>query len=177
MKQVIYFFEGETEKKLLQSLKNEGEIKHGKLKKFNLWLKDFNLERIIKKGDEIFFVIDTDIKNTDIFIRNMELLKPYNICLIVQNKNLEDEICFACGNISESKLLKYFYNVKSVNEFKRRFIKDRNISEKLNKNNFVFDKLWSRGDSFANSINNKVNININCKYRTVKPQKNLQPNW
>lgn len=36
MKRVVYFYEGETEKTLLQCLKGKN-IKHGKLKKFNLW--------------------------------------------------------------------------------------------------------------------------------------------
>jgi hypothetical protein len=37
-KQVFYFYEGETEKKLLEFLKNTKKISSGKVRKFNLSL-------------------------------------------------------------------------------------------------------------------------------------------
>ncbi|VVH59714.1 hypothetical protein BSPCLSOX_1271, partial [uncultured Gammaproteobacteria bacterium] len=60
-KQVFYFYEGETEKKLLEFLKNTKKISSGKVRKFNLWKGRFRkIQRTINKDDKLFFVVDTD---------------------------------------------------------------------------------------------------------------------
>ena len=48
-KQVFYFYEGETEKKLLEFLKNTKKISSGKVRKFNLWKGRFRkIQRTIR---------------------------------------------------------------------------------------------------------------------------------
>jgi hypothetical protein len=50
--QVFYFYEGETEKKLLEFLKNTKKISSGKVRKFNLWKGHFRkIQRTINKDD------------------------------------------------------------------------------------------------------------------------------
>jgi hypothetical protein len=167
-KQVIYFYEGETEKKLLKFLKNTKQIKPGKVKKLNLWKGSFKkIERTIDKKNELFFVVDTDdIENTRIFIDNIKSLNSYNFCLIVQDKNLEDEFCFACEKSSNKKLFNDFYKAQNSDKFKSKFCKDNNIFSTLSKNNFVFSKLWIRGDRFTDFLkSNNIKIDINYKYR------------
>ncbi len=169
-KQVIYYYEGETEKKLLDFLKSttETKIKPGKTEKFNLWENYFKaIQRKINKTDELFFVVDTDKTIEEaIFLENIKLLKAYKICLIIQNKNLEDELCFVCSKNNSRLLFKDFYNVNSKNEFKGKFNKDKNLTHTLSKNNFDFNKIWSRNTDFSNWLQkNNIAININCNYR------------
>jgi hypothetical protein len=52
----------------------------------NSFLKHHNYEK--------YKTVVNDVTNTDCFSENIKLLKPYNFCLIVQHKNLEDELCF-----------------------------------------------------------------------------------
>ncbi len=165
MKQVVYFYEGETEKKLLEFLKNTRTIKSGKLKKFNLWTKSCKkLIKTIRKGDIVIFVIDTDtMEAIDTFKKNIRLLKSYNICLIVQHKNLEDELCFSCNKKDTITLFTDFYDTSSAEEFKTKFIKESNLEQKLTNNAFDFKKLWSRADDFQEfSDQHHLLINLNC---------------
>ena len=167
MKRVVYFYEGETEKALLFYLKKSKLIKAGKLKKHNLWKSKFKLQRTINKKDKIFFVIDIDnIANKDIFIKNIKSLKSYNICLIVQNKNLEDELRFSCDKANNKALFKSFYNTIHIDEFKKNFAQEKNLANKLENNNFIFKKLWSRANVFSDFIqSNQIQANIDCRYQ------------
>ena len=174
MNQIRYFCEGETEQKLLRYLKDtnqkqiQSKIQSGQVKIHNLWEKKFKLIRNINKTDKLFFVVDTDrINNKSIFLENIELLKSYKVCLIVQNKNLEDELCFACGKVKKPFLFESFYNVQSKKEFKSRFNQDNNLQHTLSKNNFDFSKLWERNKNFSEFLDrNFIKVDINCKYRT-----------
>ncbi|WP_428087593.1 hypothetical protein [Candidatus Thioglobus sp.] len=123
-------------------------------------------KKTINKTDELFFVVDTDdIKNTQIFISNIQSLKLYNFCLIIQHKNLEDELCFTCGKANNKKLFDDFYRL-SKNKFKSKFAQDENLTYTLNTNNFNFSKLWVRSDEFLPFLSsNKIEAKINCKYR------------
>ncbi len=167
-KQVIYFYEGETEKKLLRFLKDSKKIKAGKVGKFNLWNQRFKVERTINRNSKLFFIVDTDdVTNTNIFVENIKLLKPYDVCLIIQNKNLEDELCFACKQSNHKDLFKYFYNTTHVNQFKKKFNKEKDLGKKLTDNNFSFDRLWIRNKDFSDDFleQHSLKVNINCKYR------------
>ena len=75
----------------------------------------------------MFFVVDTDkIQDCDIFESNLNILKSYKyiVYLIIQNKNLEDELCFSCSKDMNS-LLKGFYSLKSKTEFKAKIAKEK----------------------------------------------------
>jgi hypothetical protein len=167
-KQVHYFCEGYTERNLLRFLKDTKQIQSGPVKIHNLWDRKFKLIRTVKKTDKLLFVVDTDkINNKSIFLENIELLKSYNVCLIVQNKDLEDELCFACDKVKKLFLFKSFYKVKSKKEFKSRFNKDDNLRHTLSKNNFNFNSLWVRSDDFSNWLkNNHVEIYICREYKS-----------
>ncbi|MDC9727232.1 MAG: hypothetical protein PSN35_05305 [Candidatus Thioglobus sp.] len=168
-KQVYYFYEGETEKKLLSYLKKCELIKAGKLKKHNLWQNGFETKlRLINKKDTVFFIIDTDkTGNKDIFIKNIETLKSHNAYFTIQHKNLEDELYFSCNKKNKLSLFQDFYNVSSTNEFKNRFIAESNFEQKLNNNDFDFEKLWSRGAAeFKQFLNdNHIKIDTACRYK------------
>jgi len=167
-KQVIYFYEGETELKLLKILKNTSRIKPGKLKKFSLWKGCFRkIQRTVNKTDELFFVVDTDdIKSITIFKENIRLLRPFNICLIVQCKNFEDELSYACEKSNAQQLFKDFYKTSGKNDFKSKFIKESSIENKLENNNFNFNKLWVKNENFNNFLSkNHISINTNCDYK------------
>ncbi len=168
-KQVFYFYEGETEKKLLEFLKDEKKIKAGKIKKFNLWKSRFqSIKRTINKKYELFFIIDTDkIDDKKTFIDNIKSLKSYNFCLIIQNKNLEDELCLSCEKANQNKLIKDFYNC-NINKFKAKLIADKHFIKTLNNNNFDFNKLWVGNNDFSKWLNeNNITIKTNCKYRLL----------
>ncbi|MBW5290621.1 MAG: hypothetical protein Rsou_0619 [Candidatus Ruthia sp. Asou_11_S2] len=149
-KQVVYFYEGETEKKLLKFLKNTKKIRSGKLKKFNLWKGRFkSIERTINKTDELFFVADTDdVEDIRVFTKNIIFLKFYNFCLIIQHENLEDELCFSCDKANSRKLFDDFYKVQNSGKLKSKFCGDNSIHSTLSKNNFDSNKLWSRSKNF-----------------------------
>lgn len=169
MNQIRYFCEGETEQKLLRYLKDtkQKQIQSGQVKIHNLWDRKFRLIRTVKKTDKLLFVVDTDkINNKSIFLENIELLKSYNVCLIVQNKDLEDELCFACGQVKKLLLFKSFYSVQSKKEFKNRFNKDANLHYTLSENNFDFLKLWKGSKNFTKFLdNNFIKVDYTCNYR------------
>ncbi|MBL4744284.1 MAG: hypothetical protein JKX87_06585 [Cycloclasticus sp.] len=172
MKRVHYFYEGETEEKLLQLLKDKKDITPGRLRKHNLWTTEFKrIERTVNKVDQLFFFIDTDaMRNLSIFTKNITQLKPYNIRLMVQHKNLEDELCFSCGKNSPSALFKGFYDTTSATEFKTRFNNDNSLQQKLAANNFDYKKLWSRETVFNAFLTSK-GISSQTLYSIKKPLK------
>jgi hypothetical protein len=162
MQQVLYFYEGESEEKLITYLKDRQIIKPGKLKKFNLWQDKFtSIERTLslRKRPKLYFIIDTDaLKSVEWFKDNLKKLKKYNICLIVQNKNLEDELSYICEQ-SKRQLFTAF-DASNKEEFTSKFIK-ANLTGKLR--NCNFNKLWSRGTNFLQK-NNIENLK-NCQYK------------
>ncbi|ORU93173.1 MAG: hypothetical protein A6F72_06375 [Cycloclasticus sp. symbiont of Poecilosclerida sp. N] len=164
MKKAHYFYEGETEEKLLRHLQSKKHLKPGRLRKYNLWETKFNLRRVINTNDHLFFFIDTD-KTTclSIFTKNIVSLEPYNICLMVQHKTFEDELCFACGKKSNRALYNDFYPETGAKGFKKKFIKENSLDGKLVANNFDHKKLWSRKTDFDNFLVSK-GISIKALY-------------
>lgn len=150
MRSVIYLYEGETEKHLLEALKTEGVVLHGKLMKFNLWTTPIKrLARRLNKGDQLVFLVDTDtVDPSQTFIENIKWLKTYSFSLGIQNKNLEDELCHACHKGSKDRLYRDFYDCMSASEFKRKLIKDSKLMTRLSGNAFTRTNLWSRVDDF-----------------------------
>lgn len=149
---VKYFFEGEMEKILIKVLKSNGLIIHGKTHKFNFWEKSASkISPLIDKNDTMVIVFDTDITdNSELFIKNIKLLQKYcnKVYLLNQQLNLEDELTFACLKKSCNELFFDFYKTKSAKEFKKKYMNEGHLINKLNKNNFEINKLWSREDIF-----------------------------
>jgi len=166
MQQVLYFYEGECEEKLLKYLKNKNIIKAGKTKKFNLWQNKIkSITRMLSKSKklEIYFIVDTDkLADLSIFKSNIESLKGYNFCLIIQHKNLEDELSYICHQ-KEKQLFNEF-DACNKNEFTSKFIKESNLQSKLK--NCTLSALWSRNNDFVNFLQEKyIKISTNCKYK------------
>ncbi|SMN13341.1 hypothetical protein BHECKSOX2_403 [Bathymodiolus heckerae thiotrophic gill symbiont] len=162
MRQVLYFYEGESEKKLITYLKDRQIIKPGRIKKFNLWQDKFtSIERTLplRKRLKLYFIIDTDaLKSVKWFKDNLKKLKKYNICLIVQSKNLEDELSYMCEQ--SKKQLFTAFDASNKEEFTSKFIKANLVGKLRNCN---FNKLWSRGTNFLQK-NNIENLK-NCQYK------------
>jgi len=163
MKSITYFYEGETEKALLNFLKHtdNNKIRPGKVKKFNLWQDKIGtiLRKLSKKTELYYFIIDTDtVTNIQLFEDNLKKLKGYNVCLIVQNENLEDELSYMCAQ-TEKQLFAEF-SACNKDEFTRKFIQ-ANLSGKLK--NCDLNKLWSRGNSFLQK--NNIKNSKNCQYK------------
>jgi len=171
MKKVHYFYEGETEEKLLRYLKDNELLNPGRLRKYNLWNTEFKLGKTINRNDHLFFFIDTDITTgLPTFKANIARLKSFNIRFIIQDKTFEDELCFACGKRSNHTLYKDFYNVTSPRDFKTKFINENNLNGKLTTNNFDYKKLWSRELAF-NQVLISNGISITALYKIKNPLK------
>lgn len=165
----VYYYEGETERKLISTLKNDGDILHGKLQKFNFWQTEATkIVRKISGSSVLYIIFDTDtinVKSTEKFILNMKLLvgekKVKEIYLIAQHQNLEDELRFSCTKNNLVQLFKDFYNINSSEEFKAKLIKESNLSNKLKNNNFDVKKLWSRKEIYSSALSCISNKKIN----------------
>jgi len=84
MSRIFYFAEGETERKVIDNIKNE-YIVSGKCVKFNIWEQEFS--RIARKyaGSKLIFIIDTDANSelTDRFNMNLKELENLGINLFL----------------------------------------------------------------------------------------------
>ncbi len=129
--------EGETEKKLVNTLKIVGKVQIQ-----NLW--EIDLTKIIARirADIVYIIFDTDrLENINRFRKNLQILKQAKIefRLIQQTKNMEDEIvkCSDCKKIEE------VFQTQSVKDFKREWLKCQNLEKKLADINFNSSKLWT----------------------------------
>lgn len=169
-KNSIYFYEGETEKKLIITLKDECKIPHGKLKKFNFWQKDVkSVVRSVSKTSTLYIIFDTDASNPtecDRFTNNINTLEKEvaKVYLIAQHENLEDELCFSCSKSNQLQLFQDFYNTRDRDGFKRGFIRENNLFHKLQSNNFDFETLWARSDIYSNKL-----VSLSTKIKTQFP--------
>ena len=93
-KNSIYFYEGETEKKLIITLKDECKIPHGKLKKFNFWQKDVkSVVRSVSKTSTLYIIFDTDASNPtecDRFTNNINTLEK-EVAKVQENMYTKEE--------------------------------------------------------------------------------------
>ena len=153
----IYFYEGECEKKLIDCLTSERKIKPGRLLKHNFWDEDISSKRrIILRNTTVLVAFDTDVsRNHERFIKNvLTLLRDCNsVVLLAQHENLEGELCFSCGIANSRTLFSRLYSCRSRSDFKKHFIRDRNLYQKLMRSGFDIDKIWSRNDIFGLCLN------------------------
>lgn len=149
-KYIQYYVEGQCEDKLINTLKTDFQlIKPGKTQVFNVMDKVFSRAQLmtLKSGTGVVLIYDTDVINMDIFTSNIQLLEASKnvseIILIPQNANFEDELSRALGLKSLKSLYMLFY-AEGCKEFKNSFINTTNIAEKLKKEGFKLEKMWSR---------------------------------
>ncbi len=145
-KNLLYFVEGDDEKKLVNTLKNEmGLICPGKVQKLNVIecdITDLHL-RPISHGTIVVLIFDTDTGNVERLKRNIMKLKSCSavskIITVPQVPNLEGELVRSCNIKAITELL----NSKSHKGFKSDLIRVSNLGRKLNEHQFDIHLLWS----------------------------------
>ena len=142
-----YFVEGDDEKKLVNTLKNQLEvIQPGKTHKLNVIEKKIpkNILRTFKKGTTVILVFDTDTNNVEILNYNIKLLKDSNvvsnIVFVPQVKKLEHELVRSCNIRNIKELL----NSRSAKDFKSDLLRVTNLDVKLKEHNFDINRFWSQ---------------------------------
>lgn len=138
----IYLVEGEIEEKIIKLLK-EKYILSGKIHIIHQKLITNTLLRILKKYSNIIMIFDTDTSETYKTIKeNIKMLKKYKfqVVLIPQVENIEDEIVYATDIKDIQKLLKS----KSKGDFKSDFLNEKNCLKKLEEHQFSIERFWSR---------------------------------
>lgn len=158
---IQYFVEGEDEKKLVNTLKNDLKvITPGRVQIINVIqniVSDMIL-RTFKKGTVVILIFDTDTNNTDTLNKNISNLKKHrnvaDIITIPQVKNLEDELKYSCNIRRITELL----NSRSVSNFKSDLIHITNLDSKLKEHSFNINRFWSRHpESPYEHITNQAN--------------------
>ena len=144
---IVYFVEGETEKKLIEVLKLElKSIYPGKVRKCNVVQERLRASEFIQYGREISvaLVFDTDTTSTGVIDANLQSIKGLpNCCEVVcvpQVRNLEDELKYCCG----LKDIRELTESRSFSDFKRDFLRMKNIGDVLMRVGFDIMRIWSR---------------------------------
>ena len=147
MKNIVYVVEGETEVRLIEVLKTEMHfIYAGKVLKHNVVQDIIKKVRFLSYNKNTLFVLifDTDTDGVEVLQENIKILSRLpnasGVLTIPQVKNLEDELCYSCG-IKDIRMLT---TSKSVSDFKRDFLKMRNLKVRLQEVGFERTLLWSR---------------------------------
>ncbi len=148
---IQYFVEGEDEKKLINTLKNQlGVIESGKVQRLNVIENKIsdNIIRTFKRNTIVVLVFDTDTKNTDILNSNIKKLKACKfiskVITIPQVYNLEDELVHSCNIKDITELL----NSRSKKDFKSDLIHITNLDSKLKEHSFDINLFWSQQPNF-----------------------------
>ena len=148
-KKCVYFVEGECENQLINALKIEPRLViPGKVKVFNVIKNEIPRREVnmIQSGTIVVFVFDTDVKKTDILLKNITYVKKYvsqvKIVLLAQVLNFEDEIARA----KDVKEAKEITKSRSVRNFKTDFckLKTEECRNTLNRHNIDVEVLWSK---------------------------------
>lgn len=151
-KQIIYYVEGDCEKKFIDIYKTNpyNVFVHGKVYVFNFINKIITLDRLsaLSRNSTIVLIYDTDVANTNNLEANIKILRDHgfhDIIHIQSIKTFEDELVYSTSirNINE------IFNTESDNEFKSKFLRVGNdsIESRLKKLNFNEELIWSRKTS------------------------------
>ena len=147
-RQVIYFVEGECEERLIRSLVNDFSILiPGRIRILNIAQKRIpkSIYTTLRQGSCIVFVFDTDAGEPQIAEENIKALARFvpdaELVVIPQNRNLEDELCRACG-LREIRTLT---RSRSRSDFKKDFIHASNLQRLMEECGFDFNLLWTGG--------------------------------
>lgn len=142
-----YFVEGEDERRLFEVLKTDMRlIQPGKIQVLNVVqekLTDLKL-RTLAENTILVFVFDTDTDNNDILLKNIDIAINHpsikKVLCITQVKNIEDELIRATDISRIEDLL----NSTSRANFKRDFIREKRLKQKLLEHSFDLKRLWSK---------------------------------
>lgn len=147
-KKCLFLVEGQTEQKLVNTLYL------GQVRIADLWSlknsKISSINRLITPNTHVYVVCDTDATDDgrcQNFIKNFYAIERHvgkaNITLLQQTSNLESELLY-CMSIKRKDLYGQFNNASGNSQFKRNFISERKLLDKLTSNNFDVDKLWEK---------------------------------
>ena len=146
-KNFFYFVEGETEEKLLRTLRSDMQlIRPGKIQKLNVIQEKITNARImqLKPNTSMVLVFDTDIDNIHILKENIHKLRTCShvreIICVTQVLNLEDELLRCCSIKCITDLTKS----SSIKQFKRDFLSDSHLAQKLIQCHFDISLLWNQ---------------------------------
>lgn len=167
MKYYQYYVEGETEKKIINTLKTEFQyIEPEKVEVFNVTQEQFSKIRTmrLKQGTTVVLVFDTDTSHADYLKSNIKFLNAQpnigKVICISQVQNLEDELKRSCNIYQIRELTKS----KSNKNFKNDLIHQSNLKKCLESASFDFNKFWVQDPtqkefSFIKNQSNNIKIN------------------
>lgn len=161
----IYYVEGPCEEQLISALKeNPARLAQGKIKVFNTVQNQIPKSQMlsIQPGTTVILVFDTDVDQTAILKKNVELLKKYcsqlRIVFLPQVLNLEDELV-RCTNV---KSVCDLTKSKGVRNFKTDFckLKSKDCRAMLDRNGLKVERIWTTTppDAFSFVENNSEQI-------------------
>lgn len=141
-----YFVEGETEKKLVDELKKAGGlILPGTVSKLNVKQKLLGSARLANLAENtvVILIFDTDTKDLEVLRKNIQILKESRnvrkVWCVMQVENLEDELVRA----TEIHEIKDLIGCKSNSDFKRDWLREKHLLEKLQRHGFRFSLFWA----------------------------------
>ena len=144
----IYFVEGQCEELLVKALKEEpAKLIAGKVKVLNPIQNRIpnSILNMISSGMTVVLVYDTDKPETEILLRNIELLKKFcdkiRLIHLMQVQSLEDELV-RCTDVKEAKNLT---KSASKKDFKADFCKlsPQSCRQLLERHHLHAEVLWS----------------------------------
>lgn len=160
-KLVHYFVEGDCEKKLIDSYKvnPQNAFIPGKVSVFNFLRDTISRNRLMMLAPKtvIVLVYDIDVEDTHILELNLKILKKYGFTEIYHIQsifNFEDELVYS----SDLHHINDLFQTEDIDEFKSRFIRHKDIVNKLGNFGFNPNKIWSRENQkspFAQYANKK----------------------
>ena len=141
-----YFVEGETEKKLIEEFKRAGNlILPGSVNTLNVKQKLLTSARLANLAENtvVILVFDTDTDGLAVLRKNIQtLIKSRNVLdvwCVTQVKNLEDEL-LRSTDVHEIKEL---IGCRSNSDFKRDWLREKHLLEKLKRHSFRISVFWS----------------------------------
>lgn len=143
---VLYYVEGDDEKKLLEVLKTDLRlIKPGKIQKLNVTTQEITAARLrtLSCDTMVVLVFDTDAGNVEILMSNIRTLESCkavsDVVIIPQVPNLEGELVRSC----DIRNIKELLNSKTNGEFKSDIMSVSNLAKKLQEHKFDIQVFWS----------------------------------
>ena len=162
-----FYVEGECEKKLIEEFKKQQTmIVSGRVNVFNAIQNTLPnaLLANLSSNTIVVLVFDTDTADISVLRANIQKMKRFRnviaVWCIMQVKNLEDELLRS----TDVKEIKDLLNCKTDSDFKRDFLREKNIMIKLSRHRFDYNKFWSSKPDGAYSGFE------NCGYKVKKPQ-------
>ena len=162
---IVYLVEGQTEKKLLETLKTEPLcIKPGRISVMNVVQERVKRALFASLHGQVTtaLLFDTDNDGVTMLRTNIELLKKLpnvrDVLCVPQVKNLEDELRYSCG----LKDIRELTNSKSVSDVKRDLLRLNNLGARLKQSGFSIARLWLHQvpEEFAGIENNANEVKI-----------------